>query len=113
MVFLHSSATLPVTLHCMEENHNMDKQVTRFMLPAGATLNMDGAALYEAVAALFIAQVNNIEFNISQIILVRYAQKSSLHSVIGFFLKILSLQTLTGKTNILVKASTYFHKFKS
>ncbi|XP_047444809.1 excitatory amino acid transporter 1-like [Mugil cephalus] len=44
-----SSATLPVTFHCMEANHNMDKQVTRFMLPVGATMNMDGAALYEAL----------------------------------------------------------------
>ncbi|XP_045907537.1 excitatory amino acid transporter 1-like [Micropterus dolomieu] len=65
-----SSATLPVTLNCMEENHNMDKQVTRFMLPVGATMNMDGAALYEAVAALFIAQVNNMEFNLGQVIVL-------------------------------------------
>ncbi|XP_071348585.1 excitatory amino acid transporter 1-like [Trachinotus anak] len=66
-----SSATLPVTLRCMEENHSMDKQVTRFMLPTGATMNMDGAALYEAVAALFIAQVNNMDFNLGQIIVLR------------------------------------------
>ncbi|CAK6957759.1 excitatory amino acid transporter 1-like [Scomber scombrus] len=46
--FVISSATLPVTFHCIEENHSMDKQLTRFMLPIGTTMNMDGAALYEA-----------------------------------------------------------------
>lgn len=75
-VLLHSSSTLPVTLHCMEENLNINKQVTRFMLPIGATMNMDGAALYEAVAVLFIAQYNDMEFNLAQIIVLRYAQKT-------------------------------------
>lgn len=56
----------------MEQNHNMDKHVTRFMLPMGATLNMDGAALYEAVAALFIAQIHDIDFDFGQIIILRY-----------------------------------------
>ncbi|XP_030259923.1 excitatory amino acid transporter 1-like [Sparus aurata] len=65
-----SSSTLPVTLHCMEENLNINKQVTRFMLPIGATMNMDGAALYEAVAVLFIAQYNDMEFNLAQIIVL-------------------------------------------
>ncbi|KAM6919215.1 excitatory amino acid transporter 1-like [Xenentodon cancila] len=65
-----SSATLPVTIHCMEGKNNMDKQVTRFLLPIGATMNMDGAALYEAVAALFIAQVNNVDFGLGQVIVL-------------------------------------------
>lgn len=56
----------------MERNHNMDKRVTRFMLPMGATVNMDGAALYEAVAALFIAQVHDMDFDFGKIILLRY-----------------------------------------
>lgn len=73
---LHSSATLPVTLHCMEQKRNICKQVAHFMLPIGATMNMDGAALYEAIAALFIAQVNNMEFNLGQLILLRYVQKT-------------------------------------
>ncbi|XP_069367422.1 excitatory amino acid transporter 1-like isoform X5 [Paralichthys olivaceus] len=64
------SATLPVTLHCMEVNHSMDKRVTRFMLPTGATMNMDGAALYEAVAALFIAQIHHMNFGLGQIIVL-------------------------------------------
>uniref|UniRef100_A0A8C6UPC7 Amino acid transporter n=1 Tax=Neogobius melanostomus TaxID=47308 RepID=A0A8C6UPC7_9GOBI len=67
-----SSATLPVTFHCMEEMHKMDKKVTRFMLPLGATMNMDGAALYEAVAALFIAQIHNIDFSIGQIVILSF-----------------------------------------
>lgn len=67
----HSSATLPVTFYCMEGNNNMDKQVTRFMLPLGATMNMDGAALYEAVAALFIAKVNKMDFGLGQVIVLR------------------------------------------
>nr|CAG6011369.1 unnamed protein product [Menidia menidia] len=44
-----SSATLPVTFRCAEENNGIDKRITRFVLPVGATINMDGTALYEAV----------------------------------------------------------------
>ncbi|XP_017576286.1 excitatory amino acid transporter 3-like [Pygocentrus nattereri] len=62
-----SSATLPVTLHCAEHNNRIDKRITRFMLPIGATINMDGAALYEAVAAVFIAQINNYALDFGQI----------------------------------------------
>uniref|UniRef100_A0A8C9WJQ0 Amino acid transporter n=1 Tax=Scleropages formosus TaxID=113540 RepID=A0A8C9WJQ0_SCLFO len=65
-----SSATLPVTFKCLEDNNNVDKRVTRFVLPVGATINMDGTALYEALAAIFIAQVNNMEMNFGQIITI-------------------------------------------
>uniref|UniRef100_A0A8D2L9N2 Amino acid transporter n=1 Tax=Varanus komodoensis TaxID=61221 RepID=A0A8D2L9N2_VARKO len=66
-----SSATLPVTFRCLEENNGVDKRVTRFVLPVGATINMDGTALYEALAAIFIAQVNNYELDFGQIITIR------------------------------------------
>lgn len=68
----HSAGTLPVTFRCLEENLGIDKRVTRFVLPVGATINMDGTALYEAVAAIFIAQMNGIHLDPGQIVTVRY-----------------------------------------
>ncbi|XP_072165627.1 excitatory amino acid transporter-like [Diadema setosum] len=65
-----SSATLPVTFRCLEENLGIDKRVTRFVLPIGATVNMDGTALYEAVATIFIGQLNGIPMTIGKIITI-------------------------------------------
>ncbi|XP_063336028.1 excitatory amino acid transporter 2b isoform X1 [Pelmatolapia mariae] len=65
-----SAGTLPVTFRCLEENLGIDKRVTRFVLPVGATINMDGTALYEAVAAIFIAQMNGVHLDPGQIITV-------------------------------------------
>uniref|UniRef100_A0A8C4Y9V4 Amino acid transporter n=1 Tax=Gopherus evgoodei TaxID=1825980 RepID=A0A8C4Y9V4_9SAUR len=64
------AGTLPVTFRCLEENLGIDKRVTRFVLPVGATINMDGTALYEAVAAIFIAQMNGIVLDGGQIVTV-------------------------------------------
>ena len=66
-----SSATLPVTYKCLEERNNIDPRVTRFVLPVGATINMDGTALYEAVAAIFIAQLRGIEMSAGKIVAAR------------------------------------------
>ena len=62
-----SSATLPVTINLLETKNKVDPRICRFVLPIGATINMDGTALYEAVAAIFIAQVNNMELSLGQI----------------------------------------------
>ncbi|KAK0082133.1 hypothetical protein PV326_007330 [Microctonus aethiopoides] len=55
-----SSATLPVAIGCLEDRNGIDSRVSRFIMPIGATINMDGTALYEAVAAIFIAQILNV-----------------------------------------------------
>jgi len=65
-----SSATLPLTIAALEEKNHIDSRITRFVLPIGATINMDGTALYEAVAAIFIAQVRGITLGIGQIIAI-------------------------------------------
>ncbi|XP_022102893.1 excitatory amino acid transporter 1-like [Acanthaster planci] len=65
-----SSATLPLTIDCLEQSNGIDKRVTRFMLPVGTTLIRDGTALYEAVAAIFIAQVNNLEMDVATVLTV-------------------------------------------
>ena len=55
-----SAATLPVSFECVEENLGVKKEVSSFVLPIGATINLDGTALYQGVAAVFIAQVLGI-----------------------------------------------------
>uniref|UniRef100_A0A8C8JKP4 Amino acid transporter n=1 Tax=Oncorhynchus tshawytscha TaxID=74940 RepID=A0A8C8JKP4_ONCTS len=62
-----SSATLPLMMKCVEENNGVSKHISRFILPIGATVNMDGAALFQCVAAVFIAQLNSIPLNFIQV----------------------------------------------
>lgn len=61
-----SAATLPVTMECAEENLGLRKDVVSFVLPIGATINMDGTCLYQGVAAVFIAQVMGYDLTIGQ-----------------------------------------------
>jgi Na+/H+-dicarboxylate symporter len=59
-----SSSTLPVTMECVTDNLNVSTRTSSFVLPLGATVNMDGTALYESVAAIFIAQAYGIELGL-------------------------------------------------
>ncbi|MAP56041.1 dicarboxylate/amino acid:cation symporter [Altibacter sp.] len=61
-----SAATLPVTMECVEENLGVDKKITSFVLPIGATVNMDGTCLYQAVAVVFLAQLHMIDLTLGQ-----------------------------------------------
>ncbi|XP_012258641.2 excitatory amino acid transporter 3 [Athalia rosae] len=64
-----SSATLPITLQCLDRM-GLDPRITRFVVPIGATINMDGTALYEAVAAIFISQVRGLKLSIVNVIAI-------------------------------------------
>ena len=68
---IYSSATLPVTMSCLEERNHVDPRVTMFVTPIGATVNMDGTALYEAVAAIFIAQYLDMSLSFGEIVIIR------------------------------------------
>jgi len=58
-----SAATLPVTMECAEENLGVKKEVASFVLPLGATINLDGTAMYQSIAAVFIAQALGMELD--------------------------------------------------
>ncbi|MDD3741873.1 MAG: dicarboxylate/amino acid:cation symporter [Bacteroidales bacterium] len=65
-----SAATLPITKKCVEDNLNVNPKVSSFVLPIGATVNMDGTSLYQAVAAIFIAQVFAVDLNFIEILTI-------------------------------------------
>jgi Na+/H+-dicarboxylate symporter len=61
-----SMATLPVTMECVHDNLKVPKSITSFVLPIGATVNMDGTSLYQAVAVVALAQFHMIELDFAQ-----------------------------------------------
>lgn len=65
-----SSATLPLTMDCVEKGAGVSERVSAFVLPLGATVNMDGTALYECAAVLFIAQAYGVELSLAQQLVV-------------------------------------------
>lgn len=67
-----SNATLPLTMGCVEKRAGISNQTSSFVLPLGATINMDGTALYEVVAVLFIAQATNHDLSFAQQIIVAF-----------------------------------------
>ena len=74
-----SSATLPVTMECVEKNAGVSNRTSSFVLPLGATVNMDGTALYECVAVMFIAQAYGVELTLAtQFLIVTLALMTSI-----------------------------------
>lgn len=76
-----SAATLPVTIECVEERIGVDKKIASFVLPIGATVNMDGTSLYQAVAVIFLAQIHMIDLSFgTQLTIVGMATLASIGS---------------------------------
>lgn len=61
-----SAATLPVTIECVNDNVGVEEEISSFVLPIGATVNMDGTSLYQAVAVVFLAQLHMIDLDLAQ-----------------------------------------------
>lgn len=94
-----SASTLPVTFECVEENLGVSKKIAGFVLPLGATLNMDGTALYQGVAAVFIAQIYGIDLGLSgQLTIILTAVLASIGTApvpgVGIIMLVMILQSV-------------------
>jgi Na+/H+-dicarboxylate symporter len=94
-----SAATLPVTMECLEDNMGVSKNVSSFVLPIGATINMDGTSLYQAVAVVFLAQLHMIDLTLAQqLMIVMTATLSSIGAAAvpsaGLVMMIIVLQSV-------------------
>ena len=94
-----SSATLPVTMECMEDRLGASEEVTSFVVPLGATINMDGTALYQGVAALFIAQLYGVDLTFGdQLTIVLTATLASVGTAgvpgVGLIMLVIVLQAV-------------------
>jgi Na+/H+-dicarboxylate symporter len=94
-----SSATLPVTMECCEQRMGIKEEVSAFVLPIGATINMDGTALYQGVAAVFIAQLYGMDLTIAeQLTIVLTATLASIGTAgvpgVGMIMLVIVLQSV-------------------
>ena len=69
-----SAMALPLTMNCLEKNLGKDPRIIRFMCPIGATVNMDGTALYEVMVTIFIAQLRGMNLGFGEIVTVAYVK---------------------------------------
>ena len=62
---------MPTTFRCLEELLHIDKRIVRFIIPVGTTVNMNGTAVYQTVAAIFIAQINGRSLSFVEYVIIR------------------------------------------
>lgn len=90
---------MPVTLECCQERLQLDKDVSRFVIPLGATINMDGTALYQGVAAVFIAQTSGLDLTMAdQMTIVMTATLASIGTAgvpgVGLIMLVVVLESI-------------------
>ncbi len=101
-----SSATMPVTMECVEKNLGVREDVTSFVIPLGATVNMDGTALYQGVAAIFIAQLYSFDLSFAdQLTIILTATLASIGTAgvpgVGLIMLVIVLQSVGMPTTIM------------
>ena len=94
-----SSATMPVTLECCNDGLQLDRDVVQFVVPLGATINMDGTALYQGVAAVFIAQISGLSLSLmDQLTIVLTATLASIGTAgvpgVGLIMLVIVLESI-------------------
>ena len=94
-----SAATLPMTMECVEKNMGISAKISNFVLPIGATVNMDGTSLYQGIAVVFLAQMHWIELSVAQqLIIVLTATLASIGAAsvpsAGLFMMIIVLESV-------------------
>lgn len=94
-----SAATLPVTMDCVTNRMGVKKEITSFVLPIGATVNMDGTSLYQAIAVIYLAQIHMVELDLSQqMVIILTATLASIGSAAipsaGLIMLIIVLQSV-------------------
>ncbi|TVQ62224.1 MAG: dicarboxylate/amino acid:cation symporter [Phycisphaerales bacterium] len=101
-----SGATLPVTMECVEERLGVSEEITSFVIPIGATVNMDGTALYQGVATVFIAQLFGMNLDLGQqLTVVLTATLASIGTAavpgVGMVMLVIVMQALRFPTEVM------------
>lgn len=107
-----SSATLPITMDCIEENAGVSNKISSFVLPLGATVNMNGTALYECAAAMFLAQAYGLELTFTvQFIIVVTALLTSIGVAGVPSASLVAIAIILGAVGLPIEAIAYLMVF--
>ena len=99
----HRAATLPITFRCMNDKCGVDQRISRFVLPIGATVNMDGTALFVSVGTVFIAQINERILGIGEYVTIAWVNILFIPSSVWYYSDLVIWYEWLNIMNILMK----------